>query len=128
MKLLLDTHALLWFLLGDRKLSIPAQEAIANTDNLVLVSSVSAMEISTKYRIGRLPEADAIAGQLATIVLSRDFLGLDVTMAHGDLAGSLPFDHCDPFDRLLIAQAQIEQAQLVSNETLFDRFGVRRLW
>ena len=128
MKLLLDTHALLWFLLGDLKLSLPARAAIEDNDNIILVSAVSAMEISTKHRIGKLPDATAIAGQLAAIVPARGFVGLDITTAHGDLAGLLPFDHRDPFDRLLIAQAQIEQAQLVSNETLFDRFSVRRLW
>lgn len=128
MKLLLDTHALLWFLLGDLRLSLPARAAIEDDDNIILVSAVSAMEISTKYRIGKLPEAATIAGRLATIVPARGFLGLDITVAHGDLAGLLPFDHRDPFDRLLIAQAQIEQALLVSNEVLFDRFGVRRLW
>lgn len=128
MKLLLDTHALLWFLLGDAKLSRPARDVIDDEDNLVLVSAVSAMEISIKCRIGKWPEAAAIAGKLSAIILSQGFQALEITMAHGDLAGSLLFDHRDPFDRLLIAQAQIEQAQLVSNETLFDRFGVRRLW
>ena len=128
MKLLLDTHALLWFLLGDLKLSDPARAAIEDDDNIILVSAVSAMEISTKYRIGKLPEAAEIAGRLATIVPTRGFQGLDITIAHSDLAGLLPIDHRDPFDRLLIAQAQIEQALLVSNEVLFDRFGVRRLW
>jgi PIN domain nuclease of toxin-antitoxin system len=129
MKLLLDTHALLWLLLGDAKLSRPARDdVIDDEDNLVLVSAVSAMKISTKCRIGKWPETAAIAGKLSAIILSQGFQVLEITMAHGDLAGSLLFDHRDPFDRLLIAPAQIEQAHLVSNETLFDRFGVRRLW
>ena len=128
MRLLLDTHALLWYLLGDRRLSVRAETAIGDNANEVMVSAVSAMEISIKHRIGKLPEAAAVAGQLASIARLRGFRPLDITLQHGDLAGGLPFDHRDPFDRLLIAQAQIEQALLVSNETLFDRFGVRRLW
>ena len=128
MKLLLDTHALIWFLLGDTKLSLPARTAIDDDDNVVLVSAVSAMEIATKCRIGKLPDMIGIAGRLAAIVPTQGFGTLEITMAHSDIAGLLPFDHRDPFDRLLIAQAQVEQALLVSNETLFDSFGVRRLW
>jgi PIN domain nuclease of toxin-antitoxin system len=127
-KLLLDTHALIWFLLGDTKLSLPARTAIDDDDNDVLVSAVSAMEIATKYRIGKLPDMIGIAGRLAAIVPTQGFGTLEITMAHSDIAGLLPFDHRDPFDRLLIAQAQVEQALLVSNETLFDSFGVHRLW
>ncbi|QQV76915.1 type II toxin-antitoxin system VapC family toxin [Sphingomonas aliaeris] len=128
MRLLLDTHALIWFLLGNTRLSPSAREAIDDDENVVLVSAVSAMEIATKYRIGKLPDMAGIAGRLSTIVPAQGFATLDITVAHADAAGLLPFDHRDPFDRLLIAQAQVEQALLVSNETLFDRFGVRRLW
>jgi len=128
MKLLLDTHALLWYLLGDGNLSRNARTAIDENANEVLVSAVSAMEISTKYRIGKLPEAGVIAGRLAETIVMRGFQALPISVEHGDVAGALDIDHRDPFDRLLIAQAQIEQALLVSNETLFDRFAVRRLW
>jgi PIN domain nuclease of toxin-antitoxin system len=127
MRLLLDTHALLWYLLGDRRLSANAEAAISDQSNDVMVSAVSAMEASTKFRIGKLPEAAKIAGRLATIVPLRGFQPLEVTVQHGDVAGGLEIGHRDPFDRLLIAQAQIEQAWLVSNEALFDQFGVRRL-
>ncbi len=128
MKLLLDTHAILWWLLGDRKLSVPAREAIGAPGAQVLVSSVSAMEVGTKYHIGKLPEATAIAGLMDARIVENGFEPLALTMAHGDLAGMLDIPHRDPFDRLLIAQARIEDAYLVSNETLFDGFGVRRLW
>lgn len=128
MRLLLDTHAVLWYLLGDSRLGRLARTAIDEDANEVLVSAVSAMEISTKYRIGKLPEAGGIAGHLAEIIVTRGFQALPISVEHGDLAGALPIEHRDPFDRLLIAQAQIEQAVLVSNEALFDSFGVTRLW
>ncbi len=128
MKLLLDTHAILWWLLGDAKLSGAARTAIDDPKAHVLISSVSAMEVATKYRIGKLPEATAIAGCMADRIAEHGFEALALTMAHGERAGMLPIPHRDPFDRLLIAQAQIENAYLVSNEALFDRFGVLRLW
>jgi PIN domain nuclease of toxin-antitoxin system len=128
LKLLLDTHAVLWWLLGDARLSVAARAAIDDSNDPVLVSSVSAMEVATKYRIGKLPEAAVIAGHFAEKIVEHGLEPLALTLAHGDLAGMLPFDHRDPFDRLLIAQAQIEQALLVSNEVLFDGFGVQRLW
>lgn len=128
MKLLLDTHAILWWLLGDQRLGAKARDAIADNDNQVLVSSVSAMEVATKFRIGKLPEAGPIAGKIADRIPEHGFEPLPVTLQHGDVAGLLPFPHRDPFDRLLIAQAQVEQAWLVSNEALFDQFGVRRIW
>ena len=128
MKLLLDTHAVLWYLLGDRKLSDAARIAIDSQANEVLVSAVSAMELSTKYRIGKLPETRNIAGRLAAVAAEWGFQELPISVEHGDIAGALDIPHRDPFDRLLIAQAQIERALLVSNETLFDQFAVRRLW
>lgn len=128
MKLLLDTHAILWWLLGDERLSAQSREAIGRSDSEVLVSSVSAMEVGTKFRIGKLPEAAPIAGRLGERIAEHGFRALPLTLAHGDAAGLLHIPHRDPFDRLLIAQAQIEQAWLVSNEALFDQFGVRRLW
>ena len=128
MKLLLDTHAILWWLLGDEKLSLTAREAIGATETRVLVSSVSAMEVGTKYHIGKLPQATAIAGLMSQRIKQQGFESLEVSMEHGDLAGMLDIPHRDPFDRLLIAQARIEGAYLVSKEVLFDGFGVMRLW
>lgn len=128
MKLLLDTHALLWWLLGDDRLSAKARDAIAASSDAVFASSVSAMEVATKFRIGKLPEARPIAGNLAVKIEEHGFVPLPVSIVHGDVAGLLNFPHRDPFDRLLIAQAQVERAWLVSNEALFDQFGVRRLW
>lgn len=128
MSLLLDTHALLWWLLGDERLPASVRGRIDDQSEPVFASAVSAMEIATKFRIGKLPEARSIAGRLAEFAPANGMILIDITVAHGDLAGSLPISHRDPFDRLLIAQAQIEDAWLVSNEKLFDDFGVRRLW
>lgn len=128
MRLVLDTHALLWWLLGDERLPISARTRIADPETTAFASSVSAMEIATKFRLGKLPQARPIAGRLAEVAPRHGLTLLEMTAAHGDLAGGLPFAHRDPFDRLLIAQAQIEDAWLVSNEKLFDSYGVRRLW
>lgn len=128
MKLLLDTHALLWWLLGDRRLSLKARAAIAETGADVLASAVSAMEIGTKHRIGKLPEAERMIADLGARIARQGFAELPLSLAHARLAGSLVIPHKDPFDRMLIAQSLIEQVALVSNETLFDGFGVNRLW
>jgi PIN domain nuclease of toxin-antitoxin system len=95
---------------------------------VVFVSAASAWEISTKFRLGELPGAAAIVDSIAAVVASQTFSPLFITLLHAQRAGSLAGDHRDPFDRMLIAQAQIEDLLLVTNESLFDAFGVRRLW
>lgn len=128
MRLLLDTHTLLWALDGNSKLSPAARAALADRANELLISSVSVFEITTKYRLGKLPEFAVIAGNLLAILASLDHSPLSVSMAHAALAGAIDHPHRDPFDRLLIAQARIERVPLVSNEKLFDGFGVERIW
>jgi PIN domain nuclease of toxin-antitoxin system len=128
LKLLLDTHALLWALDGNRKLSVAARAAIGREGADLLISSVSAFEITTKYRIGKLPEFAAIARDFPAILDQLDYSPLPVSLAHAALAGAIDHPHGDPFDRLLIAQARIERVPIVSNETLFDGFGVQRIW
>ncbi len=128
MKLLLDTHALLWWLAGDEKLSLTARYAIGDPINTVAVSAVSAMEISTKFRIGKLPQAAPLVHDLAAIIADQGFAELPISFRHAKVAGEMNIAHKDPFDRLLIAQAQLEDMNLVSNETLFDDFAIRRLW
>ena len=128
MRLLLDTHALLWWLDGDRRLTRRARTAITDEDNVIFVSAASAWEITTKARLGKLPGADAVAADVVGAVASQGFSSLDITMRHAQRAGRLPGSHRDPFDRMLIAQAQLEDLTLVSNEAAFDAFGVSRLW
>jgi len=127
-RLLLDTHALLWWLDGDTSLSPAAREAIANESNEIFLSAASAWEITTKYRLGKLPGAAAVAENIVESVASQGFLELPITLAHGQTAGALPGPHRDPFDRMLIAQALAEGLVLISNEVVFDSYTVRRLW
>ncbi|MCP4041098.1 MAG: type II toxin-antitoxin system VapC family toxin [Gammaproteobacteria bacterium] len=128
MKLLLDTHTLLWWLDGDRRLSSAARSLIGDEGTNVFVSAASAWEIATKVRIGKLPGAVEVAERFSQVISQQDFEDLDITLEHARLAGLLPGEHRDPFDRMLIAQAQIEGIPLVSNEHLFDQFGIRRVW
>ena len=128
MRLLLDTHALLWWLDGDRRLSPKARRAINNQSNTILVSAASAWEITTKARLGKLPGAADVAADVAACVASQGFVPLDITLLHAQKAGRLPGDHRDPFDRMLIAQSQMEDVALVTDDEVFDGFDVRRFW
>lgn len=128
MRLLLDTPALIWWLLGDPSLSANARAGIADPDNGVFVSAASAWEIATKFRIGKLPQGAALVAKFPEALASQGFDELPITLAHGRAAGSLPGTHRDPFDRMLIAQAMLSDLVLVSNETIFDLYAVRRLW
>lgn len=127
-KLLLDTHALIWWLAGDEALSGPAREAIADEANDVAVSAASAMEVATKFRIGKLDGAALLAREFEAIIASQGFNELSISVHHARLAGEMNIQHKDPFDRFLIAQAQAEDMVLVSNEALFGTFAVQRLW
>jgi len=128
LNLLLDTHALIWWLAGDVALSPRARKAIANEANPVAVSAASAMEVATKVRIGKLPDAALLAQDFEAIIAAQGFDELPITVRHARMAGAMAITHKDPFDRLLIAQAQAEDMVLVSNEALFDGFGVKRIW
>ena len=125
---LLDTHAFIWWVNGDERLLRRARRTIDDDANTVYISAASAWEIATKYRRGRLDEAVAIALDVAAAIAAQDFEELPITVADAARAGALPVPLRDPFDRMLIAQAQARDLVLVSNEMLFDRYGVRRLW
>ena len=128
MRLLLDTHALIWWLAGDEALSQRAREAIGDEANSIAVSAASAMEIATNHRIGKLDQAAMLAQDFEAIIAAQAFDELPITIHHARLAGEMNIAHKDPFDRLLIAQAQTEDMVLVSNEALFDGFAVQRIW
>jgi PIN domain nuclease of toxin-antitoxin system len=128
MRLLLDTHTLLWWLDGDRRMSKRARALVGRGTNEVFVSAASAWEITTKWRLGKLPGAADVAADVAGAVASQVFLPLPITLAHAQLAGHLTTSHRDPFDRMLAAQAVIEGVPIVSNDEAFDLFGVMRLW
>ncbi|MEP6766875.1 MAG: type II toxin-antitoxin system VapC family toxin [Gemmatimonadaceae bacterium] len=128
MQVLLDSHVLLWWVLQHDRLSRAARETIEDRQNQVFVSAASAWEIATKYRIGRLEEAGPLAVHFSREIHNEGFSSLPISVEHGQVAGSLRDHHNDPFDRILIAQAREEKMALVSNEKLFDRFDIVRIW
>jgi PIN domain nuclease of toxin-antitoxin system len=105
-----------------------AIEFVGDSENALFMSAASAWEIATKFRIGKLPSAAEFVESIADALVAQGIDALDVTVAHAQRAGLLPGPLRDPFDRLLIAQAQAEDLALISNEQLFDRYGVRRIW
>jgi PIN domain nuclease of toxin-antitoxin system len=128
-RLLLDTHAFLWWVFADPKLSRAARTAISDeAQNSVFVSAASAWEITTKYRIGKLSGARVVAEDVSGVITAEGFNPLAVSVLHAERAGGLAGDHRDPFDRMLIAQAISEDLSLVSNERVFEAYGVKRLW
>jgi PIN domain nuclease of toxin-antitoxin system len=128
MRALLDTHTLLWWLSEDPALSGPARKLIANTKNDVVVSAVSAWEIATKVRLGKLPTAADLVADFVGYMEREGFELLSISSDHAIRAGLLPGPHKDPFDRMLIAQAQAEGLPVLSNDQAFDSYGVRRIW
>ncbi len=128
MRVLLDTHTLLWAALDPEKLSAKAKTLLTSLNTEAFVSAASAWEIATKVRIGKLPGAGAFAADFPARIERMGFYGVDITLEHGQRAGLLPGTHKDPFDRMLIAQAQAENIPLVSNERAFDGYGIRRIW
>ncbi|HEY7188943.1 MAG TPA: type II toxin-antitoxin system VapC family toxin, partial [Vicinamibacterales bacterium] len=103
MRLLLDTHALIWWLAGDSQLGSAARAAIADEANEVYVSAASAWEVATKHRLGKLPGAGPLIVDFAREVRQQGFIALPITLEHGQVAGSLVGAHRDPFDRMLMA-------------------------
>ncbi len=127
-RVLIDTHALLWWLSDDAALTRPARKIMAETKNVVFVSAASAWEIATKVRLGKLSTAAELAADFAGYLDREGFQILAISGEHAIRAGLLPGAHKDPFDRMLVAQAQAESMPIVSNEAIFDTYGVRRLW
>ena len=128
MRALLDTHAFLWWVADSRRLSGAAYRVIDDAANDIVVSAASAWEIATKYRLGKLPEAEAIATDVAGCIADEGFEALSINVADAERSGRLPGLHGDPFDRLLIAQALGHDLAIVSVDAEFDRYGVNRLW
>ena len=128
MRLLLDTHAFIWWFAGSSQLSKSVRRAIADEENDVLISAASAWEIATKHRLGKLPSAEMLALDISGAIASQDFKELPITVEDAARAGALPGLHRDPFDRMLIAQTLSRNLLLISIEPIFDRNGVRRLW
>lgn len=128
MKLLLDTHALLWWLADDARLSVTARDAIADPERTIYASPASAWEIATKHRIGRLPEARELLADFSGILARARFEELPITTKHAVLAGTLAGAHRDPFDRMLVAQALCEGLEVVTMDEAIGTLGARCLW
>jgi PIN domain nuclease of toxin-antitoxin system len=127
-KLLLDTHAFLWFIAGDTKLSLKCRALIEDDENEKLVSIASVLEIAIKTSLGKLalerPFADVIPQQL----LRNNIRLQQLTLADAIRLANLPFHHRDPFDRMIIAQSLTENLSVLSNDEVFDAYGVKRIW
>ena len=127
-ELLLDTHALLWWLAEPHRLSPAAHAAIAEPTNQVHVSAASGWEIATKVRLGKLKAASELLEDLPGLLADQGFQLLPITLMHGLQAGGYPMPHRDPFDRLLAAQAELRDLTLVSLDPALQAFPCRLLW
>lgn len=130
MAFLLDTHALIWWWDADGKLSVPARAVLRDIGQPTFVSAVTAFEIANKVRVGKLDAMAAAVegGSFADWARIDGFGHLDLRSDHGVLAGSLAGDHRDPFDRMIAAQALIEDLTVITRDRAFDGFGCRTLW
>jgi PIN domain nuclease of toxin-antitoxin system len=128
MKLLLDTHALLWWWSDDPALPESARAAIQDSGNEIFVSAASAWEVSTKSRLGKLPGYDEAIDQYCALMATNGFHHLSINERHAIRAGGFPQPHRDPFDRMIAAQAQIEDMMVVSRDPALAEFGCRLLW
>ncbi len=128
MNLLLDTHAFLWFIAGDARLSTSARSEIERIDNDCFVSAASLWEIAIKTSLGRLKLPHPFKYLVTEQMRLNAILQLDIKREHLEILVSMPFYHRDPFDRLLVAQANAEALTLVSADSAIDRYEVVRLW
>jgi len=127
-KFLIDTHVLLWWLFDDPRLSPRAYGIIQSPENTILVSSASGWEIATKYRLGKLPHAGEAARNLPVLLKDSHMDILPITLEHALAAGALPGPHRDPFDRMLIAQGQLEDLPIVTSDKAFKRYPITLVW
>lgn len=128
MRVLLDTCALVWFAVNDKQLTAKARAVLESLDTEVFVSAASAWEISTKAPIGKWPGAEELAADIVTVIRRLGFTELAISVHHGERAGVLPGPRTDPFDRMLIAQAQAGNLPVVSCDEIFDEYHIRRIW
>lgn len=127
MSLLLDTHALIWFATDPGRFDPATLNMIYESEH-VAISTVSIYEMTLKQTLGKLPVARRLLSDLTGYLERQRFNVLSISLMHAETAGRLPLDHRDPFDRLLAAQALIEDLTLISNDRTLDQFGVKRLW
>jgi len=127
-RFLLDTHVLLWWLFDDHRLTALARSIIWNPDNTIFISSASGWEISTKYRLGKLSNAEEAVRNLPSLLCRAHMDVLPISIEHALAAGALPGPHRDPFDRMLIAQSQIEKLPIVTSDSALKQYSVPLVW
>ncbi len=128
MRVLLDTHAYFWWRADPARLSPAATTAIRDRRNIVCVSAATVWELSIKAHTKGWESARVLLLDMEEHLRAQGMHELPISLAHAREAGSLPLVHRDPFDRMLVAQARIERIQIVSNDMLFDAYGVSRVW
>ena len=128
MRVLLDTHAALWFAAGSATLSATARAHALDPANEVLVSHATVWELAIKTSLGKLKLDRELSRWLERFVAGNGFVYLPITLRHTLAVARLPHHHGDPFDRLLVAQCEAEQLALVSRDPAFDAYGIRRVW
>ena len=126
-RILCDTHIYFWWVTADRKLPVIARDALENRANEVYVSSVVAWELATKYRLGKWPSARIALDEMSDVIADRELLTLPITLRHAEVAGLFPALHRDPFDRILAAQAEVEDMILATVDVTFEQFKVKVL-
>lgn len=128
MKLLLDTHAFLWFAADDPRLSATARDSIENEANEVYLSAASHWEIAIKQSVGKLSLDRPFRTLISEEVELNGIIFLPIDLSHSEAVLSLAFHHRDPFDRMLIAQSMVEEFPLLSCDEQFDAYGIARIW
>jgi PIN domain nuclease of toxin-antitoxin system len=128
MRLLLDSHALLWYVDQDHLLSRPAHASITDPTNDLLVNAATIWEIAIKVGVKKLSLSAPFRGWITKAIGDLGLNVLPITVDYADAQASLPHLHRDPFDRMLIAQAKVESISIVSADTVFDQYGVPRVW
>ena len=128
MKVLLDTHTLLWATLSPASLSRQATAIIADGVNVILVSAASAWEIATKVRLGKLPGAETLEREFLDVMGDAGYTLLPIDAESALRAGRLTSEHRDPFDRMIAAQALASDIPILSTDSKLDSFGIRRIW
>ena len=122
--MLLDTHIFLWWLFNDERMPLQVSSYIKNIENDIYVSAASVWEISTKFRIGKLPEASSVAKDVHFWIDKAGFQALSISSEHAQLAGSWDLPHRDPFDRMLAAQAKLEKMPLATINSALKKFPI----
>jgi PIN domain nuclease of toxin-antitoxin system len=126
-KLLLDSHVVIWWLREPKLLSARAAQLIEDTSNLVMVSAVTGWEIAIKENVGKSDWLPSLT-DLPSLVAAEGFFEVSVSMEHCIRAGLLPLHHRDPFDRLLVAQAQSLNVPIISADSTLDNYDIKRIW